>query len=232
MLKRLLDTAEKTDADGRSLCPKRFCPPDREPAPTDENAYSAIRSRASSTSTLSMMDVDQEEDMDEILTCSDQVMGVGNEMPERDDDANDVILSVITGKRPRYTRKIDVLVDDLIRKTKRSLDWNNRSDTGSGGGGGAGSLLTGDLDLFLPEIRTPGPQPGSDQRLMGKSRHRENDMLSLVVFQDPDGDDGDDGNEVEERSSHSVNFPIETERNGNTHSGDISHSDWPIEYLE
>lgn len=238
MLKRFMDPLEKIDA-------KRFCASDREPTATDENAYTAIRSRASSTSTLSMMDVDQEEDMDENLPCSDpcQVMGVENEMLERDGDPNEVVLSVITGKRPRYTRKIDALVDDLIRKTNRTLDWNNQRSTGSGnvppsfsGSGSSssagGACYNGGFDLFLPEIRTPGPHPGSDQRLLGKVRNREDDTLSLVLFRDWDGKD-----DQQKVSSNSVNAPTaagtraDSTSSRNTHSGNISHSDWPIEEL-
>ena len=175
-----------------------------------------------------MMDVDQEEDLDENLASSDpcQVMGVGNEM-ERDEDPNEVVLSVITGKRPRYTRKIDALVDDLIRKTNRTLDWNNRREGGCSSSSSSGAMHAGDVDLFFPEIRTPGPHPGSDQRLMGKLRNREEDMLSLIVLNDPV-----DTIEEEALDSNPVACSAENERTRNTHSGNISHSDWPIEFLE
>ena len=132
-------------------------------------------------------------------------------VPEESD--SDSFIRVMKGGKLRYTRRIDMLVDDLIRKTKRTLDWAGNSS---------------ELSSIPSSI---GPHPLTDLR-----------MLSINPQNDDDDDDDEDividCNPIENLSVEDKHRSSRTStdnrhnNNINNNSHNKSHQSLPLQIIE
>ena len=157
----------------------------------------------------------------------------------------------IAGEKFRYRRKIDFLVDDLIRKTNRTLGWVGNNE----------------LSCIPSSI---GPHPQTDMNLLvlrekiddgddcdcddGNMSHLDIDtsikstssvLKTWDAFQSlaldfPDKQCDDNGHQRSElrqhgeqrlQSANTEQNEILNEKRKQNHSGYVTHSDWPIEEI-
>lgn len=175
---------------------------------TDDTAVRSSRASSTSDASSTMMDLD----------------GNGECMDGKDVEG-DALLSVITGKRP--LQQIDQLVDDLIRKTNKTLDWGGINSSGSKRSRDrevavGATLLCGEEGLLPGNIRGT-PHPSTDRLLLAAAV--DHLLLPPVVVGRKDGDL--DSPEVADMGDASAGAGAATR-----YSGDVSHSDWPIEEVK
>lgn len=137
-------------------------------------------------------------------------------------DAIDAFVHTMKGGKLQYIRKIDFLVDDLVRKTNRTLNW---------AGGSASELCC------IPS--SIGPHPGTDSRFLSPGA-KENDS-------ETSHDSHKEGRKKLHSSSGKIdmlaplpatyvsdsglyNGPFLPTKSSKL-SGDLSHCDWPIEEI-
>ena len=217
---------EGGNADGPVWALKRPCS-----GITHDDTDPAVRgSRASSTSDASstMMDLDGNGE------CGDDVGSGGN--GDGDGNGDDALLSVITGKRP--LRQIDQLVDELIRKTNKTLDWghvNNSNNSSSKRPRDREVMPSCGDDGLLPEIIRGAPHPSTDRRLLkievtAAAAAANQQLLPLIVVGRKDGDL--DSPEVADMTDGTAGGSNTGTGTGTRYSGNVSHSDWPIEEVK
>jgi hypothetical protein len=119
---------------------------------------------------------------------------------------------IVKGGKMKYVRKIDFLVDDLIRKTNKTLGWV----------GGCS-----DLSCIPSSV---GPDPSTDRRFLSGGDRMEN---AIVVAQQNNCqmENQSDASESRAKKSDYVSpWPrVQKLITKEKLSGDITHDDWPIE---
>ena len=162
-------------------------------------------------------------------------------------DDIDCLADILTGGKIRYSRKIDFLVDDLIRKTNRTLDWagNNElscipstigphpltdmrllSSQREEGDGGNHEMRSRNEDQAIRYDNSSNKLKSSFNRtgtLPLDVQHRASPNYDLQRLRQRQDD---------ERRLHCLNSKQVEMCNENHHSGDVTHSDWPIEEID
>ena len=168
-------------------------------------------------------------------------------VPEADDNHG-----IATGKY-RYRRKIDFLVDDLIRKTNRTLGWVNNNEL-SCIPSSIGPHPQTDMNLLV--IRDEAgdgddydcnARNGSRRDIDTSNESKSSVMKTWDAFQSLSLDFPDKssnghrflqgsklrGNgEQRLQSANTEQNEILNEKQKQNHSGYVTHSDWPIEELD
>ena len=137
-------------------------------------------------------------------------------------DAVDAFFHTMKGGKLQYVRKIDFLVDDLVRKTNRTLNW---------AGGSASELCC------IPS--SIGPHPATDMRFLS--------TVAEVNDSETYGDSYEERGKKSHSSSEKVDFSAPSPgayvsdpglhnnvllpTRSSKLSGDLSHCDWPIEEI-
>lgn len=141
---------------------------------------------------------------------------------EVEEDAINAFVHTMKGGKLQYIRKIDFLVDDLVRKTNRTLNW----------AGGVNSVL-----CCIPSAI--GPHPGTDIRFLSidvtendsktccdsyqvKGDHKHPCTGEVSVSAVPTAFSGSDSGYHNELLSQTRTSKL---------SGDLTHCDWPIEEI-
>jgi hypothetical protein len=140
-----------------------------------------------------------------------------NNIITNNNNNDDDLKSIIGFKSPRYRRKVDFLVDEIINKCTR-LNVRHNS---------IGGAISPDHMSDIPN--TIGPHPLSSHLSLvlpsNESLSNTYDINKLKLWhQQIDNDDDDDDDDIENMSSSEANskdFP--------KHSGNITHSEWFIE---
>ena len=136
-------------------------------------------------------------------------------------DAIDAYFHTIKGGKLQYVRKIDFLVDDLVRKTNRTLNWASGSAS--------------ELCCIPGSI---GPHPGTDARFFSFVAE-ENSSETYRDCHEEGGKKSHSSSEKIDLSASPGAYISDSGLTDNTFlptrnsklSGDLSHCDWPIEEI-
>ena len=200
------------------------------------------RPRNANTNTCSAIETDDSRDPHNPL----------NPNSNQDFHDTDSFIHVLKGGKPRYIRKIDYLVDDLIRKTNRTLDWVGNNSELSCIPSSIGPHPLTDIRMLSvseqKEIKEEGEE-GEDTAENGmgdgigsghidsgafekKDECKENDravmktayaLQSITLAQRQ--------NQQQQKRRQQQQLQQKDEVSSMRLAGDVTHSDWPIEEL-
>mmetsp|Transcript_19831 Transcript_19831/g.33175 ORF Transcript_19831/g.33175 Transcript_19831/m.33175 type:complete len:259 (-) Transcript_19831:4651-5427(-) len=188
------------------------------------------------------------------VPVEDASIGLPSERSSSDHTVdNDEMIAILKGGRRKYLRKVDYLVDNIIRKTHRTCSSVhgecNYLDPSIPSSVGPHPLTDSPLGMLWPTVV---PSPGGPAMLLPPP---QSEMNKISLSLDADSDDDDDtamksihstenlgvgsycGSELRLENMHmeedTTNLSATTSTGSdcqkNYHSGAITHSDWGIE---